>query len=175
MNKKMRRIIKEFKEKDYSSFDEFYELTNRAVFFSIIPIVKSDDIAADIMQDVYLRFLEKIDQFKEGGNVYAYLSMIGRNLSINYYKREKRLIHSEELLETIPSDEEVVYEYDSDILDLLNILNKDQRMVVALHIINNLKFREIAKIVEKPLGTVLWLYREAMKILRKELGDEDEK
>ena len=174
MNKKIRRIIKEFKVKDYSSFDEFYELTNRVVFYSFVPIVKSNDIAADIMQDVYMRFLDSIDSFKTGGNVYAYLSMIGRNLSINYYNREKRLIHSEELLQTIPSDEGVVYEYDSDILDLLYLLNKDQRVVVALHIINNLKFRVIAEIVEKPLGTVLWLYREAMKILRKELGEKDE-
>ena len=43
--------------------------------------------------------------------------------------------------------------------------------VVTLHVINDLKFKEIAKIMKKPLGTVLWIYNKAIKKLRDKVGD----
>lgn len=175
MDTKMNEIIKEFKTKNYHHFDDFYEKTNRQVYYSIIQIVKDDDIAKDLMQDTYMNFINKIDQFKLGGNVYAYLSMIGRNLSINYYNRNKKEIHSDELFETIPSSEKVIEKDDSDILDLLNLLNDDQREVVVLHTINGLKFKEVAKIMDKPLGTVLWLHKAAIDILKTKVGDTYER
>lgn len=175
MDTKMNEIIKEFKTKNYRQFDDFYEKTNRQVYYAIIQIVKDDDIAKDLMQDTYMNFINKIDQFKLGGNVYAYLSMIGRNLSINYYNRNKKEIHSDELFETIPSNEKVIEKDDSDILDLLNLLNDDQREVVVLHTINGLKFKEVAKIMDKPLGTVLWLHKAAIDILKTKVGDTYER
>ncbi|MFA5471818.1 MAG: sigma-70 family RNA polymerase sigma factor [Acholeplasmataceae bacterium] len=176
MGKQMKEIIKAFKHKDYTLFDQFYEMTNRQVYYAIIQIVKDDEIAKDLMQEVYMTFLNKIDQFKIDGNVYAYLSMMGRNSSINYYHKQKREVHSDELLDMIESDEGV-NEYDDtdDILSLLNLLNKDQREVVVLHTINNLKFKEVAEIMDKPLGTVLWLHREAINILKTKVGDWYEK
>ncbi len=171
MGKQMNEIIKAFKQKNYESFDQFYEMTNRQVYYAIIQIVKDDEVAADLMQEVYMTFLEKIDQFRLDGNVYAYLSMMGRNTSINYYHKQKREVHSDELLETFESEEKVVDKDVSDILSLLNLLNKDQREVVVLHTINNLKFKEVAEIMDKPLGTVLWLHSEAIKILKTKVGD----
>ncbi|MDR4968237.1 MAG: hypothetical protein RG740_01325 [Acholeplasmataceae bacterium] len=43
--------------------------------------------------------------------------------------------------------------------------------MVTLHIINDLKFREIADTIDKPLGTVLWIYNKAIKKLRAKVGD----
>ncbi|AUD65517.1 hypothetical protein BK011_07350 [Tenericutes bacterium MZ-XQ] len=171
MDAKMNDIIKEFKTRNYRHFDDFYEMTNRQVYYAIIAIVKDDDVAKDLMQDTYMNFINKIEQFKLGGNVYAYLSMIGRNLSINYYNRNKKEVHSDELFETIPSNEKVIEKDDRDILELLNLLNKDQREVVVLHTINGLKFKEVAKIMDKPLGTVLWLHKAAIDILKTKVGE----
>jgi RNA polymerase sigma-70 factor, ECF subfamily len=171
MGIQMNKIIKAFKQKDYRHFDQFYEMTNRQVYYAIISIVKDDQVAADLMQDTYMNFLNKIDQFKESGNVYAYLSTIGRNLSLNYYNKFKKEIHSDALFETFESEEKVIDKDNSDILSLLNLLNKEQREVVVLHTINGLKFKECAKIMDKPLGTVLWLHSEAIKILKEKVGD----
>lgn len=162
-------IIEELRRKDYKSFDTFYNLTKNQVFYAIINIVKDKDLAHDIMQDTYIKFLEKIDQYKSGANPYAYISMIGRNLAINTYNRQKRLIKSDELLESIPAEKEV--ENDEDIFKILDLLNDDEKEVVTLHVINDLKFKEIAKIMEKPLGTVLWIYNKAIKKLKDKVGD----
>jgi RNA polymerase sigma-70 factor (ECF subfamily) len=64
MDAKMNDIIKEFKTKNYRHFDDFYEMTNRQVYYAIIAIVKDDDVAKDLMQDTYMNFINKIEQFK---------------------------------------------------------------------------------------------------------------
>lgn len=164
-------IIEQLRKKDYSSFDTFYALTKKQVFFAIVSIVKDQDLTEDIMQDTYVKFLEKIDQYRSYENPYAYLSRIGRNLAINTYNRRKKEIISEELFETIPSEEKVEVEDDQEILKILDYLDQDERDVVTLHIINDLKFREVADTLDKPLGTVLWIYNKAIKKLKKEIGD----
>lgn len=170
MSKQIDELIEEFRQKNYQDFDHFYELTNKQVYYAIITIVKSDEIAADLMQDTYMNFLNKIHQFKKGGNVYAYLSKIGRNLSINYYHKYKKEIHSNGLIETFASDEKVSEYFEIDITTILDLLNDDQREVIVLRVINELKFREVADATGKPLGTVLWLYQEAIKKLKEKVG-----
>src|SRR5690606_34233625 len=119
-----------------------------------ISVVKDNDLAEDIMQDTYVKFLEKIDQYRDGANPYAYLSTIARNLAINLYNQRKHEVYSEDIFETIASPE--VKNDEEDIFKILNLLESDEKEIVTLHIINDLKFREIASIVKKPLGTVLW-------------------
>ena len=163
-------IINELKVKNYTRFDVFYRLTKQQVFFTIISIVKDQSLAEDLLQDTYMKFLEKIDGFKEGGNVYAYLVTIGRNLSINLYHERKKEVISEEIFETIPA-EEVEETHDEEIFELLNVLDQSEREIVTMHIINDLKFREIASIMKKPLGTVLWIYNKALKKMKEKVGE----
>lgn len=164
-------IIEQLRKKDYSSFDTFYALTKKQVFFAIVSIVKDEDLTEDLMQDTYVKFLEKIDQYRSGENPYAYLSRIGRNLAINTYNKRKKEVISEEIFETIPSEEVVQEEDEQDILKILDLLDQDEKEVVTLHVINDLKFREVAKTMDKPLGTVLWIYNKAIKKLKQELGE----
>lgn len=164
-------IIEQLRKKDYSSFDTFYALTKKQVFFAIVSIVKDQDLTEDLMQDTYVKFLEKIDQYRSGENPYAYLSRIGRNLAINTYNKRKKEVVSEEIFETIPSEEVVQEEDEQDILKILDLLDQDEKEVVTLHVINDLKFREVAETMDKPLGTVLWIYNKAIKKLKQELGE----
>jgi RNA polymerase sigma-70 factor (ECF subfamily) len=165
-------IIKELKQRNYASFDTFYNLTKNQVFYAIVSVIKDKSLAEDLMQDTYVKFLEKIDQYQEGGNPYAYLSTIGRNLAINMYNQRKKVVYGDELFETIASDETVETADDqAHIFKILDLLEDLEREIVTLHVINDLKFREIADIVKKPLGTVLWIYNKAIKKLKEKAGD----
>ena len=61
------------------------------------------------------------------------------------------------------------------LLELLKDLDDISREIVVLHTINDLKFKEIAKIVDKPIGTVLWIYNKAIKELQRKVGANNEK
>lgn len=167
--KRIQEIISEFKQNNLDSFDEFYEETKKLVYFTISTILKNQETIQDIMQDSYLRFLHNIDKCDSSNNPKAYLAMIARNLAINYYNRNKKIILDEEYLRKIPEDvDSSNSKVDLGIIDYLEGIEKE---IVSLHIINDLKFREIADIINKPLGTVLWIYRRSINKLKKKVGE----
>lgn len=166
-------MIEEFRVCNYTHFDEFYNLTKKNVFFSIISIVKDNYVVDDLMQETYMKFLENINNYKSK-SINAYLSTIARNLAINYYNKEKRIIHNDELIDYVQDDDKKTnYEY-IEVLEMLKTLDDTSKEIVILHTINDLKFKEIAKILDKPLGTVLWIYNKAIKELRRKVGVTDE-
>lgn len=165
----LNRYIKEFKDRDYTHFDDFYEETNKKVFFTIKSIVKDPMITEDLMQDAYMQFLKKIDYVNLKDNPVAYLVTIGRNLALNHYTKFKKEVQNEAVFDTIASDE--VVKDETDIFGLLERLDHEEREVVVLHTINGFKFREVADVMNKPLGTILWIHKKALEKLKKALGD----
>ena len=168
-------IINEFRNANYTHFDEFYNETKKTVFFSILSIVKDTSAVDDLMQDTYVKFLENINKYSHT-NINAYLSTMAHNIAINYYNREKRLVHDEEIIDyqqAPQDDKDNKYQY-VEVMQMLKELDDISREVVILHTINDLKFKEIAKIIDKPLGTVLWIYNKAIKDLKRKVGAKDE-
>lgn len=165
----IKHYINEFKDRDYTHFDAFYQLTSQKVFFTIVGIVKDKMIAEDLMQETYMQFLKKIDDVNPHQNPTAYLVTIGRNQALNYYNKFKKEVQGDEIFETIPSDETIKDEID--IYALLDLLDHDEREVIVLHVINGFKFREVAKVMDKPLGTVQWIHKKALDKLKMKLGD----
>ena len=167
-------IVEEFRDANYTHFDEFYNQTKKNVFFSIAAIVKDNSVIDDLMQDTYIKFLENISKYKKT-SINAYLSTMAHNIAINYYNKEKRIIHDDEIIDyQQDNSNDKNYEY-IEALELLKDLDDISREIVVLHTINDLKFKEIAKIVDKPIGTVLWIYNKAIKELQRKVGDNNEK
>lgn len=162
-------IIKEFKNNNLSNFNTFYNLTHRQVFFSAYSILKDHGLAEDVMQETFINFLNNIHDFKIGHNVYSYLSIIARNLAINIYNKQKHVAINDIYFVNEKTDEKVI---DKDVDKILSLLDDDkEKEVVTYHVILEYKFIEISKIINKPLGTVLWIYNKAMKKLKERVGE----
>ncbi|MCR5350066.1 MAG: RNA polymerase sigma factor [Acholeplasmatales bacterium] len=162
-------IIEEFRVLNYSHFDEFYNETKKTVFFAIAAIIKDDYVIDDLMQDTYVKFLENINKYQSKTNIKAFLSTIAHNLAINYYNKEKRVVRNDEIFDYIPS-KSTSHSYENiKVLEILEGLDDLSKEIVVQHVINDLKFKDIAKIVDKPLGTVLWIYNKAIKELKRKV------
>jgi RNA polymerase sigma-70 factor (ECF subfamily) len=94
--------------------------------------------------------------------------MIARNLAINEYNRRKReLSFDPNVDEFIFGSEESNTEKEMIVKEMLEVLKEDEREIVILHVVGDLKHREISEIVNKPLGTVTWIYNQAIKKTKK--------
>jgi RNA polymerase sigma-70 factor (ECF subfamily) len=107
----------------------------------------------------------------------TWLTTIAKNLAINEYNRRKRELSMDteehDYMFTQSSDA-----YSEAILrELMVHLTEDERMIILYHIVENYKFKDIARMLDKPLGTVTWSYQNALKKLRDKVkeGDLDEK
>lgn len=159
-------IINEFKHDNFDNFDEFYDSTKKLVYYIIYNIIRTKEDTEDLMQDTYIKFMENIHKINIFQSPLSYLSMIAKNLSINYYNKKKSYVIDSEFVYSIPEEKEELV--DLGIVDLLEGATKE---IVIMHIIGGMKFVEISSCLNKPLGTVLWLYNKGIKQLKKEVGE----
>lgn len=161
-------LIKEFKNKNHSNFEKFYNLTSKQVYFTSLNILKNHALAEEITQDVYVKFLSEISSFKEYYNVFSYLTTISRNLSINVYNKNKKIINDEEIINFAKYDDSIIDDLNAQ--EILSLIEEtSSREIVVYHVIFEYTFLQISKIMKVPLGTILWKYNKTMKYLKERI------
>lgn len=160
------------KNDDLSYFDEFYNITNQYIFYNIVKIVDSFEDAEDILQDTYIYFLKKIKNISKDSSPVGYLLLTAKHRALDFLKKQKRVVFSEEYInfnyhvDFNPNDNALIK-------TLREKLPKEDLELIILHVIDGLTFKEISKLKNKPLGTILWKYNKIIKDLREELNYED--
>ncbi|MDP2425321.1 MAG: RNA polymerase sigma factor [Candidatus Izemoplasmatales bacterium] len=158
--------------RDEAAFQLIYEETKKGVYSIIIAIVKSKHITEDLMQDTYIKMLEKLDTYQRGRNFSAWLFQIAKNLAYDYVRKESRVSTFDPqeqnlLFDKVPDFEPTVIK--PSLEQMLQPLDDVERQIMLLKAVNDSTFKEIAQTLSKPLGTVLWLYQRALKKMKKHL------
>jgi len=162
-------LVRRLKRGDEAAFKELYNGSYRQVFFVVLPIIRDKALAEDIVQDTYLKFLEKLNDYKDR-NVLSYLITIGKNLAINEYNKRKRITKVDDFSDFSYYDHiEIKLERKEAIQKALSILEKDELDIFLLHVLEGLTHRELSVIMDKPLGTVSWIYAKAVKKMKEYL------
>ena len=140
--------------------------------------------AEDLVQETWLRALQHFDQFDPGSNCRAWLLTILRNAFLNRLRRQGREIlesdmaadgsGSARLGETSvahSSPEEDFFQtvLHGDVDRALKTLPLPFRFVVTLADLEGLTYKEIAQVLDCPIGTVMSRLSRARQLLRKEL------
>lgn len=158
---------------DENAFEDIYNDTKRGLFAFILSICRNYHTAEDMMQTAYIRLRTTISSYRAGENAYSWLYTIAKNATLNEMARQKRekstdAFEEESTFGTYSIDEEC-----SPITTVMNnVLGEEERQIVTLHVISGFKHREIAEMLEKPLGTELWTYNNALAKLKRELEKE---
>lgn len=166
------QAIKRLKAHDNETFEKIYSETKRGVYSVVFSVTQSHEQTQDLMQDIYMRMLVKIDQYKIGTNFFNWLMQIAKNHAIDHYRKEKKVfLIDEDHIHHMPSRVDENPDESDQFQRMMAILDEDERMIVLLKIMDELTHQEIAKIMKKPLGTVLWIYQRALKKLKAYGGD----
>ena len=167
--KGLKDLVRRLQEGEKSCFDTIFENEKKLVFYNIYGITKSHEVSEDLMQDVFVIFLQNYMTLKLDQSITGYFLTVSRNVAINYVKKYSRntdLEKTEFLFEendTYHTDEEQLMR------QIKNILNDKQFEIFVQHYYGEMTFEEISKARKIPLGTVIWYYNSGIKKLRKEL------
>ena len=165
----LNEVFLELKRGDQSHFNWFYENSKKQLFYNILSYTKNYELSEDLLQETYVKFLTNIKNIDDKVNVLGYLMVRSKNITLDYFKKNNRI-------ETL-NEEDISFE-DNKIHETMlvskikEILNDIEFKILILHILGELTFNEIKDIVRKPLGTVLWIYNNSLKKVRKELNYE---
>lgn len=148
-----------------------------ALYGTAFRLTRNRQDAEDLVQDVYLRAFTHYEGFTEGTNLKAWLFRILRNTFINGYRKRKAMPQEVELagegerpdggLEATlrapgesPEESLLSSSLDGGVARALASLPEEFRLVVELADLQDFSYREVAGILEIPLGTVMSrLYR----------------
>ncbi|MDD4183885.1 MAG: RNA polymerase sigma factor [Candidatus Izemoplasmatales bacterium] len=168
------QLVDLLKNKDDLAFQIVYENTKKGVFSIIAGIIKSKATIEDLMQDTYIKMIQNINSYKKGRNFPAWVMQIAKNTAIDYYRKQKRVDLHDPQTDMYLFDQAVPTAESSDleIETILKPLQNDEKEVVLMKVYGNLRFKDIALALEKPLGTVLWIYNKAIKKLKESMGGE---
>jgi RNA polymerase sigma-70 factor (ECF subfamily) len=151
---------------DTDALDGIYGLTSRGVYLLAYSVLRGKQRAEDVMQNTYIRLAANIGQYKPDTNASAWILQIARSLCYREYAAGKRkAVGTENVRETGENAEELWI--DNILLrGAFRRLSPEEREIAALYAAGH-KHREIAVILNKPAGTVRWLYREAVDKMRR--------
>ena len=144
--------------------------------------------AEDLVQETYAKAFAAQDKFTMGTNLKAWLYRIQTNAFINTYRKKQRepkrsdaetvqdwqlAAAAEHTSSGLASAEDAALDAlgDGDIKQALSELSEDFRMAVYLSDVEGFSYKEIAKIMDTPVGTVMSRLHRGRKLLREKLRD----
>ena len=177
--------VERFLAGEASAFDQLVRRTQGRLFSSIVRIVGSRDEALDVLQETYIKIFRNMSRFERGAAFKTWAYRIAVNQSISH-KRKRRLVQFSVNQNNTDSDEfdhdpEDPHSQESNLDRLariesnqlvdqaLNSLPTAQRAVLVMCDYDELRYDEIAAILNVPIGTVRSRIHRAREELRKKL------
>ncbi len=161
------------KNKDQQAFARLYDSYSGAIYSIILQIVNDEELANDILQEVFVNIWRKIDMYDaEKGRLFTWMLNIARNASIDMlrsrgYRNSKKNQSIQENVDIAAPNSTAQMNVDSiGLKKLLEKLKPEQRVLIDLSYFKGYTHEEIAEQEKIPLGTVKTRIRNALIQLR---------
>ncbi len=161
-----------------------------ALYTAALRMTRNPSDADDLVQETYLRAYRAYGTFQEGTNLRAWLYRILTNTFINSYRAKKRRpeVSDVEDIEDLylyrrvgefavqgtgrSAEEELMDHFtEGDIKDAIEALPEQFRVAVLLSDVEGFSYKEIADILDVPIGTVMSRLHRGRRALQKALAE----
>lgn len=164
----MTEIAKELIERsasgDVAAFEEIYKHYSSFVYTLAMNVTRNRQDAEEVTQDTFVKAFRNLKDFRFVSNFSTWLYRIAVNTAINAYnarsRRNNKVTNFEEMAEVAdPASGQVKEAIENEdaaskVYSLLEILSPEQRSCIVLRELEELDYKEMAKVLKIPLNTV---------------------
>jgi RNA polymerase sigma-70 factor (ECF subfamily) len=159
------------------AFDKLFKRYERPLFSFILRFVRDREGAEDLFQQTWMKVIKALPQYEERGSFSSWLFGIANNCCVDHARKKARSkvddLTSSEGMDRLPNPhpnpEDTVIKKEQKVWleQAVEQLPQEQKQVVLMRLFGQLPFKEIARVVNCPLNTVLGRMHYALKNLRK--------
>jgi RNA polymerase sigma-70 factor (family 1) len=156
---------------DQSSFEKIYTAYYNKLFRLSLSIVKSEEVAEEVYDDVMLNIWERRKQLSEINNFTVYLYVSIKNASLRYLSRSSKISNVDindltiEIEDMSPTAHEqlIALEFTDKINTTIANLSPQCKLVFKLVKEDGLKYKEVAEILDISIKNVEYHMGNALK------------
>lgn len=154
------------------SFEKFYNRYAQVLYGTIITWINDRHMAENILQDAFIKAWTNRETYDPSkGKLFTWLYNIARNACIDHfrsrnYKKSRAAILSDDLSKWMNTKSVNQMTDSIGIRKLLDLLRHEEKQVVELMYFKGFTQKEIANLMDMPLGTVKTRMSMAIKNLR---------
>lgn len=177
-------LITRVLEGDKRSFEELMEKYNKRIYSYVYRMVRNEETAIELTQEFFLKIYNVLNKYNFEYKFTTWAYRICYNLVVDYLRKnshkidslesdsvnEKRMVENDNYIkENAESnlENEQIGEY---LWSVVGKIPEKYKSLILLRYVENLKYEDIAKITNIPVGTVKNRIFKAKEILRKEMG-----
>ncbi len=174
-----RILVWKFKSGSRDAFQRIYEKYESNLLTVAANLLGQSNAAEDVVQDVFISFVQSADRFRLKGSLKGYLATCVANRARDYIRKKQRqktvtvdqasqiASNSDEPVQLVVNNEQLQH-----LGQALTQLPYEQREVIVLHLHGSLKFRQIAELQNVSIKTAQSRYRYGLDKLRSILNCE---
>lgn len=175
-------LIAQYRNGSEPAFDLLVDRYQKKIYTTIFLIVKDQEIAEDLLQDVFVKVVNTFnsDKYNEEGKFQPWVMRIAHNLAIDYFRKAKRyptilmedgsnIFNSLKFSEETIEDRKVRDESIDLVKRLIEELPETQKEVLIMRYYVDMSFQEIADQTGVSINTALGRMRYALIHLRKKM------
>ena len=169
-------LVKDLQADSREAFEYLYEHYSRALYGVIFRIVKDDEIAEDLLQEVFVKIHQNLASYSpKKGRIYTWMLNVARNAAIDKirsksYGKKMKTQSMENSVHAVSQSHQVETFVDHIGLEAeLKKLTDHQRFLIRKIYFEGYTQADLAEELDIPLGTVKTRIRKAILDLRKKL------
>ena len=168
-------VAKRLSKGDRRAGELIFDNYSKPIYRFFLVKVLNREVAEDLMQDVFVKVVDKIDTFDENlGSFSGWIWQVAKNTIKDYYRKKKAVPLSDNIILEKEKKNFLEGEHDSvdglkmdEVLDLIKDLNEDEQEVFSMHYLSDLPYRQISKALGRSESSLRVLVHRVNKKLRK--------
>lgn len=169
-----RAIQSKRKEEPEITFQYLYTKYKPLVRFVVAQYIKNEFDIEDITQETFVKFFNYAERINS--SIKTYLTVSAKNIAFNFLKKNQKLsyVDTDEVPNLndvfLPSDYLSNDRFDELICDMKKVLSEEDVNIILLHLVDDIKFQDIALQLNQNIKTVKTKYYRALKKYKKVKG-----
>jgi RNA polymerase sigma-70 factor (ECF subfamily) len=174
-----RKNLKELRQGRRKVYEAAVLQHYRSIYRFMAYLTRDTELAEELTQETFASAWANIDSFKARSSFKTWLHRIAYRKFIDSKRSQRRdaafvaaldvendnATQASDPLQRLTADEHTHLLYEA-----MHSLKQDEYIAILLHYIQGLSFRQVAKVLNLPVGTVKWQNSRALKTLRQYLS-----